>query len=59
MGPITLQAINSHPQKDLFDKIKESRKEFYLDLVKADNKQRVFLEGWMNRLDEYMWCDDC
>ena len=37
----------------------KERKEFYLDLVKADNKQRVFLEGWMNRLDEYMWCDDC
>ena len=59
MGPMTLNAINTFPAKDLFDALKETRKNFYYDLVEKDETQEVFLEGWMNRLDEYEWCEDC
>jgi lysozyme family protein len=59
MGPMTLRAINENCQKDLFDAIKDARKAYYERLVEKDESQRVFLKGWLNRLDEYEWCDDC
>ena len=59
MGPMTLKAINTYCQKDLFFAIKKARQEFYENLVERDSSQKVFLKGWLNRLDEYEWCDDC
>lgn len=58
MGPITLKAINEfYPKKQLFDTIKEERVKFYKNIVKKNPKQKCFLQGWLNRLDEYEWCD--
>lgn len=57
MGNMTLKAINTYPCKDLFDKIKEARMEFYNNLVKKNPSQKVFLNGWNNRLKAYDWCE--
>lgn len=57
MGPKTLKAINEYPTKDLFDELKKVRKEFYENIVKKNPSQKVFLKGWLNRLDEYQWCE--
>lgn len=57
MGPNTLNAINTYPAKDLFFEIKDTRKEFYENLVQKNPSQKVFLKGWIKRLDEYEWCE--
>lgn len=55
-GKITLSAINSYynPQ-ELFELLLEARRKFYYDIVEKDETQKVFLEGWLNRLDEFEW----
>ena len=57
MGPITLKAINTYGPHTLFDKIKEARIKFYEDIVEENPSQKVFLKGWLNRIDEFKWCD--
>lgn len=57
MGPMTLKAINEFPAKDLFFKIKEAREEYYNNIVKKNPSQKSFLKGWLNRLNEYEWCE--
>lgn len=56
MGKITLNAINSYYNpKELFEELKEARKKHYLDIVEKNPSQKVFLKGWLNRLDGYEW----
>ena len=55
MGNKTLNAINSFNQQKLFKKIKESRIAFYENLIKKNPSLKVFLKGWLNRLNEYNW----
>ena len=57
MGNMTLTAINEHPCKELFNKIKEARLDFYHNIVKRNPSQKVFLKGWENRLKAYEWCE--
>lgn len=57
MGPMTLKAINNYPTKDLFELLKKARKEFYESIIKKNPSQKCFLKGWMNRLDDYKWCE--
>jgi lysozyme family protein len=57
MGPMTLKAINEYPTKDLFDALKKARKEFYERIVEKNPSQSCFLKGWLNRLNEYEWCE--
>jgi lysozyme family protein len=57
IGPITLKAINNYPTKDLFNELKKARKEYYENLVKKTPSNKVFLKGWINRLEEYKWCE--
>lgn len=49
-GPITLSLINSSDPRNLFDRIMNARKQFYGNIVKKNPSQKVFLNGWMNRL---------
>ena len=49
-GPKTLAAINGSNQEELFDRIMSARKQFYVNIVKRDPRQKVFMNGWMNRL---------
>jgi lysozyme family protein len=57
MGNKTLSAINSYNPKELFDKIKEARKNFYENIVAKNPSQKVFLKGWMNRINDFSFCD--
>ena len=52
-GPKTLEAINGANQKDLFDRILAARNQFYVNIVKKNPSQRVFMNGWMNRLNQF------
>lgn len=49
-GPKTLAAINGSNQNELFDRIMSARKQFYVNIVKRNPRQKVFMNGWMNRL---------
>lgn len=49
-GPKTLAAINGSEQSELFERIMSARKQFYVNIVKRNPRQKVFMNGWMNRL---------
>ena len=53
VGNKTISYINSHDQEEVFNKILNRRKQFYESLVKNNPSQRVFLTGWMNRLNTF------
>lgn len=53
VGKNTIKALNNENQKELFDKIFKTRKEFYESIVKRNPSQIKFLKGWMNRLNDY------
>lgn len=52
-GPKTLAAINGADQKDLFNRIMSARNQFYVNIVRRNPRQRVFMNGWMNRLGKF------
>ena len=49
-GPKTLAAINGSEQSELFESVMNARKQFYVNIVKRNPSQKVFMNGWMNRL---------
>ena len=53
VGNKTISYINSHDQEEVFNKIWNRRKQFYESLVKNNPSQKVFLKGWMNRLNTF------
>ena len=56
VGPKTLAAINKYPnQKELFQKLWNRRKKHFEDIVKNRPASRVFLRGWLNRLNDLKW----
>lgn len=58
VGPVTIGAINAYSEpKELFDRLMEVRKNHYLKIVENNPSQKVFLKGWMNRLNEWEWKD--
>ena len=48
LGPMTLEAINKMPAKDLIVKVSEGRRDFYKGLKTFP----VFGKGWLRRVDE-------
>ena len=52
-GPKTLAAINGANPKELFDRIMSARQQFYVNIVKRNPTQKVFMNGWMNRLGRF------
>jgi len=57
VGPATLKAVNSVNQKELFEKIFEARKKFFVDIVKNNPSQNRFLKGWLNRLKDFKYSE--
>jgi lysozyme family protein len=56
VGPKTLAAINKYPdQKELFQKLWNRRKKHFEDIVKRNPSQKVFIKGWLNRLNALKW----
>lgn len=50
---MTIDAINAHDPKELFNRVKEARKQFYANIVRRDPSQKVFMNGWMNRIESF------
>ena len=56
VGPKTIAALNDYPdQSELFKKIWMRRNQHFEDIVKADPTQKVFLKGWLNRLNDFKY----
>lgn len=56
IGPKTLAAINGYRgQMQLFYDIQRTRMDFYYNLVAKRPQNRVFLKGWLNRLNALKW----
>jgi lysozyme family protein len=53
VGNATLFAVNSANQRGLHEAIFQVRGRFILDLVKNHPEQKKFLDGWMNRLNQF------
>lgn len=49
VGPVTLSYLNSPNRQVIFNRLRDERESYYLDIVKADPSQRVFLNGWLKR----------
>ena len=54
-GPITLSLINTSDARNLFERIWNARKQFYTNIVKRNPSQKVFMNGWMNRLNAFKY----
>lgn len=53
-GKVTLAAVNNYPNpEELFQKLWNRRKQHFEDIVKKDPSQKVFLKGWLNRLNDF------
>ena len=52
-GPITLSLINTSDAETLFDRLWKARHQFYINIVKRNPSQKVFMNGWMNRLNSF------
>jgi len=50
IGPKSLSVLNSPNQAVIFNRIYQAREKFFLAIVKNNPSQKVFLNGWMNRL---------
>lgn len=55
VGPKTLQALNAECPKELFDKIFKAREKFFKDIVKNNPSQKRFINGWLNRLNDFKY----
>jgi lysozyme family protein len=53
VGTITLSLINSSDPKELFERIWNARHQHYINIVKKNPSQKVFMNGWMNRLNSF------
>jgi lysozyme family protein len=58
VGPVTLAAINDHPnQRELFGKLWERRRLYFVNLVVARPSDEANLKGWMNRLYDFKYSE--
>lgn len=56
MGPATERAATVTQDslgREFLDRLIEERRRFYGKIVERDPSQKVFLAGWMNRVDEF------
>ena len=57
IGPMTLSALNSRDKRKTFEDLWKLRKEYFEAIVRANPSQRVFLRGWLNRLNSFKYID--
>lgn len=53
MGPKTIDAINKKNPKTLFNELHDVRVAYYKQIVANKPSQKVFYNGWKNRLESY------
>lgn len=51
VGKLTLGLLNDPDEKATFDKLKEMRRYWLESIVRNRPESKVFLKGWLNRLD--------
>lgn len=51
VGPKTLAALNAQKPEAFFNLIKNRREQFFNTIVKNNPSQKVFLKGWLRRLN--------
>lgn len=57
VGARTLVALNARPARELFDEIKRARTDYLKGIAARRPSQRVFLTGWLRRVDGITWGD--
>lgn len=58
VGEITLSSLNKQNQSELFNKIYKARVNFYINICEKDSSQKVFLNGWMNRINDFIFSEN-
>ncbi|MFI3265272.1 MAG: glycosyl hydrolase 108 family protein [Rikenellaceae bacterium] len=51
VGPVTISKINNSEPTALFKKLWSCRESYFMKIVDNDSSQKVFLKGWLNRLN--------
>ena len=57
VGPKTLALLNGQDRAGIHAKLKEMRRIWFLNIVQNNPKKKVFLKGWLNRLDTYTFAE--
>ncbi len=52
-GNKTIEAINIANQKELYKRIWQEREQFYRTITARNPAFRIFLQGWLNRLNSF------
>lgn len=52
-GPKTLEALNTADEIILYNKYKQARKDYYINLAERKPALKVFLKGWINRIESF------
>lgn len=55
IGPETLQILHQQNQKIVFLNYKDARVDFYRRLVERKPEMKVFINGWMNRINSFTY----
>ena len=59
VGSKTIAAINAIDGRELFDTIKQERKDFIDRICQTRPKNRKFKNGWLNRINSLAYETDC
>lgn len=55
IGPKTMQVLNNRSPLPLFGALKQDRIAFYKAIVAKNPSQKVFLNGWLNRVNHFAY----
>lgn len=55
VGNNTLAAINLSNPEDLFNRLKNARIDYYINLAERKPSMKVFLKGWLNRVNKFVY----
>lgn len=55
VGPKTLALLNAPDRESTFNKLWKMREQWFNNIVKRNPSQKVFLKGWLNRLNSYRY----
>ena len=58
VGKITLSAVNNRIPYEFHRQVWDARKQFLLGIVKRNPSQKKFINGWLNRLNDFKWKDN-